>query len=179
MRPGYVRLSGEIADQAVLDGLRALYPKANIGHAYASTEAGVGFEVLDEREGFPASFIGRPGAVELKVEDGTLRVRSGRASSGYVSQGGGRIAKDDGFVDTGDAVELRGDRYHFVGRRDGVINIGGQKVHPEEVEAVINRCPEVQMSLGPREKEPPVGSASPWPMSCCRATPRGGGHRET
>ena len=42
----------------------------------------------------------------------------------------------DGFVDSGDIVELRGDRYYFVGRRGGIINIGGLKVHPEEIEAV-------------------------------------------
>ena len=52
--PDYVRLSGEIADQAVLDSLRRAFPHASIGHAYASTEAGVGFAVNDGREGFPA-----------------------------------------------------------------------------------------------------------------------------
>ena len=45
--PRYVRLSGEIANQTVLDGLRAAYPQAGVGHAFASTEAGVGFEVND------------------------------------------------------------------------------------------------------------------------------------
>jgi acyl-CoA synthetase (AMP-forming)/AMP-acid ligase II len=44
-------------------------------------------------------------------------------------------------------VELRGDRYYFVGRRGGIINVGGQKVHPEEVEAVINAHPQVRISL--------------------------------
>jgi non-ribosomal peptide synthetase component F len=39
--PRYVRLSGEIADQAVLDGLSRAFPEASIGHAYASTYAGV------------------------------------------------------------------------------------------------------------------------------------------
>ena len=53
--PRYVRLSGEIADQAVLDGLAHAFPSASIGHAYASTEAGVGFAVTDGHEGFPAS----------------------------------------------------------------------------------------------------------------------------
>ena len=38
-------------------------------------------------------------------------------------------------------VELRGDRYFFAGRRGGIINVGGLKIHPEEVEAVINRHP--------------------------------------
>ncbi|MBV9459883.1 MAG: acyl--CoA ligase, partial [Bradyrhizobium sp.] len=56
--PRYVRLSGEIADQAVLDGLALAFPNASVGHAYASTEAGVGFAVNDGREGFPASLIG-------------------------------------------------------------------------------------------------------------------------
>ncbi len=56
--PRYVRLSGEIADQAVLDGLSRAFPAASIGHAYASTEAGVGFAVNDGLEGFPAGMVG-------------------------------------------------------------------------------------------------------------------------
>ena len=56
--PRYVRLSGEIADQAILDGLRAAFPQAAIGHAYASTEAGVAFDVNDGLAGFPAAYVG-------------------------------------------------------------------------------------------------------------------------
>src|SRR5262249_5978459 len=148
MAPGYVRLSGEIADQAILDNLRAAYPQARVGHAYASTEAGVGFEVDDGREGFPATMLGRlPSGVEMKVEDDTLRIRSERAALRYVGAAAAALAGRDGFVDTGDIVELRDGRYHFMGRRNGVINVGGLKVHPEEVEAVINRHPQVRMSL--------------------------------
>ena len=51
-------------------------------------------------------------------------------------------------------VELRGDRYYFVGRRGGIINVGGLKVHPEEIEAVINRHPEVRMSRARSRKQP-------------------------
>ncbi len=147
--PRYVRLSGEIADQAILDSLRAVFPEASIGHAYASTEAGVAFDVNDGLAGFPAAFVGgvRDG-VDMKIVDGSLNIRSPRTASRYV---GGRrpaaLADDAGFVDTGDMVELRGDRYYFVGRKGGIINIGGLKVHPEEVEAVINRHPQVRMSL--------------------------------
>jgi acyl-CoA synthetase (AMP-forming)/AMP-acid ligase II len=117
--PRYVRLSGEIADQAVLDGLRRAFPSASIGHAYASTEAGVGFAVNDGLEGFPAALVGesREG-VEMKV----------------------------------------GDRYHFVGRRGGIINIGGLKVHPEEIEAVINRHAEVRMSRARSRRSPITGA---------------------
>ena len=59
----YVRLSGEIADRAILDSLRVAYPDARIVHAFASTEAGVAFEVTDGQEGFPASFVDAGGEV--------------------------------------------------------------------------------------------------------------------
>src|SRR5439155_653750 len=145
--PDYVRLSGEIADQAVLDGLTRAFPHASIGHAYASTEAGVGFSVDDGLEGFPAHLIGQNHAgVEMKVVDGSLRIRSRRTARAYVGADAPPLADAEGFVDTGDMVELRGERYHFVGRRGGIINIGGLKVHPEEVEAVINQHESGRMS---------------------------------
>jgi acyl-coenzyme A synthetase/AMP-(fatty) acid ligase len=155
--PRYVRLSGEIADQAILDSLRACYPEASIAHAFASTEAGVAFEVGDGLAGFPASLIGQNGAlVEMEVEEGSLRIRSARTATSYL--GGELLKQADGFVDTGDRVERRGDRYYFVGRTDGVVNVGGLKVHPEEVEAVINHHPSVQMSRVKARKNPITGA---------------------
>jgi acyl-coenzyme A synthetase/AMP-(fatty) acid ligase len=157
--PRYVRLSGEIADQAVLDGLARAFPQASIGHAYASTEAGVGFAVDDGREGFPAGLIGgnRDG-VEMKVIDGSLRIRSHRTARAYIGADAPPLADAEGFVDTGDMVELRSERYHFVGRRGGIINIGGLKVHPEEVEAVINRHESVRMSRARSRRSPITGA---------------------
>src|SRR5262249_25798098 len=111
--PQYVRLSGEIADQAILDSLRAFFPDAKGGHAYASTEAGVGFEVNDGREGFPATMIGpAAGSVEMKVVDGSLHIRSTRTAVHYLGQSTGALLDAEGFVDTGDIVELRDDRYY-------------------------------------------------------------------
>ena len=156
LAPRYVRLSGEIADQGVLDALQARFPGVPVGHAYASTEAGVGFEVNDGLAGFPADFVGRSGEVEIEVADGALRLRSARAAAGYL--GGGAVADAAGFVDTGDMVERRGDRYHFVGRRGGVINVGGLKAHPEEIEAVINRHPDVSASRACGRRNPITGA---------------------
>src|SRR5213596_3055089 len=157
--PRYVRLSGEIADQAILDHLRACYPGARIAHAFASTEAGVAFAVDDGLAGFPASLLRQRGAeVELKVEGGSLRIRSGRTAVRYLGSAGQPLADRGGFVDTGDMVELRGDGYYFVGRRGGIINVGGLKVHPEEVEAVINGHPQVRMSLVRTRKNPITGA---------------------
>jgi acyl-coenzyme A synthetase/AMP-(fatty) acid ligase len=156
--PRYVRLSGEIADQAILTNLQSFYPQANVAHAFASTEAGVAFAVTDGLAGLPASAIGHTPDVDMRVEDGSLRIRSTRIAERYLGPQGRVIPDSDGFVDTGDMLELRGDRYYFVGRRDGVINVGGLKVHPEEVEAVINRHPQVRMSLVRTRKNPITGA---------------------
>jgi acyl-CoA synthetase (AMP-forming)/AMP-acid ligase II len=157
--PRYVRLSGEIADQALLDNLRMLFPHAQVSHAYASTEAGVGFAVDDGREGFPAALVeGGIGPVQMKVLDGSLRVRSNGTATRYVGANSAPLLDSDGFVDTGDLVERRGDRYYFVGRRGGIINVGGLKVNPEDVETVINRHPDVRMALVKARKNPMTGA---------------------
>jgi acyl-CoA synthetase (AMP-forming)/AMP-acid ligase II len=156
--PRYVRLSGEIADQAILDNLRSAFPEAVVSHAFASTEAGVAFEVSDGLAGFPKSYVEQVrDGVEMKVEDGSLRIRSPRIAARYIGIGA-PLADQDGFVDNGDMVELHGDRYTFAGRRGGIINIGGQKVHPEEIEAVINRHPRVRMSLVRPKRSPITGA---------------------
>ncbi|WP_442756762.1 AMP-binding protein [Methylocystis sp. JAN1] len=155
--PAYARLSGEIADRAILDGLAAFYPDAKVVHAYASTEAGVGFEVTDGREGFPAAYLDGLGDVEMRVVDGSLRLKSRRTADRYVGRDDLRLADDDGFVDTDDLVQRVGERFFFRGRRAGTINVGGLKVHPEEVEQVINLHEAVRMSLVKARRNPITG----------------------
>ena len=159
LAPAYVRLSGEIADQAILDSLRGAYPNAHIAHAFASTEAGVAFEVGDGLAGIPANLIGAANAeTQLRIMDDTLQIRSPGNAVRYLGEGAPALRRADGFVDTGDRMELRGERYHFVGRAGGVINVGGLKVHPEEVEAVINSHPWVRMSLAKARRNPITGA---------------------
>ncbi|WP_373505501.1 long-chain fatty acid--CoA ligase [Aestuariivirga sp.] len=157
--PSYVRLSGEIADQPILDGLRAAFPAASIGHAYASTEAGVGFDVNDGLEGFPASYLDAPrNGVEMRIQDGCLQIRSGRMASAYAGRPDLPLVGADGWVDTGDMVEVIDGRCHFRGRRSGVINVGGLKVHPEEIETVINRHAAVRQAKVKPRKSPIIGN---------------------
>ena len=156
--PEYVRLSGEIADQTILNQLRAVYPQARIAHAFATTEAGVAFDVNDGLAGFPAGALEHTPDVEMKIENRTLRIRSNRTARCYLGDQHQTLRDGEGFVNTGDVLELREDRYHFVGRGDGMINVGGMKVYPEEVEAVINGHPEVEMSLVRTKKNPITGA---------------------
>lgn len=129
-----ITLGGEIADQAVLDALARRFPGARITHVFASTETGAAFSVTDGRAGFPRRFLDEPPrGVALDVRDGILHVQS-------PGVGG---AGPDGFVSTGDFVEIVGDRVLFKGRASGVVNVGGVNVWPEEVEARLREHPAV------------------------------------
>jgi len=134
-------LGGEIADEQILKALQKVFPKAKISHIYASTEAGVGFSVSDGEPGFPVTYLeDPPSGVEIKVDDeGLLYLRPPQnEKQEYVSKQR-EVADNNGWVNTGDIVERRGNRYLFRGRASGVINVGGNKVHPAKVESVIRK----------------------------------------
>ena len=132
-------LGGEAVDQTLLNAARTKFPSSKVCHIYATSEAGALFSVHDGREGFPAGWLqdGIEG-VQLKIEDGTLRVKSSRAMIGYL----GRNGRED-WMDTGDVVEIRGDRVLFAGRADRRINVAGYKISPEDVERAILAVPGV------------------------------------
>lgn len=131
-----VTLGGEAADQRILDALKARFPNAILRHIYATTEAGTVFSVADGRAGFPRDWLYHPlNGLKLTLSDNdTLRVENPRASG----QAKGAI------WDTGDVVEMVGDRVLFRGRADSMVNVGGVKVFPETVEAHILAVPAVQ-----------------------------------
>jgi acyl-CoA synthetase (AMP-forming)/AMP-acid ligase II len=89
--------------------------------------------------------------------NGSLPLRSRRTAHRYVGRGASSLADADGFVDTDDLVERVGERIYFKGRRAGTINVGGLKVHPEEVEQVINLHEAVRMSLVKARRSPITG----------------------
>ena len=158
MSPRYVRLSGEPSDQAILDGLERAFPGAEVAHAFASTEAGVAFDVRDGQAGFPASLLLGEAPVALRIKDAALCIRSARTALRYVGAEAPVLLSEEGFVNTGDILERRGDRYFFVGRRNDIINVGGLKVHPEAVEFVINQHPAVSMSRVSGRPNPITGA---------------------
>jgi acyl-CoA synthetase (AMP-forming)/AMP-acid ligase II len=155
-----VTLGGEPADQRILDVLKQRFPRATIRHIYASTECGVGFSVADGIAGFPVALLEKPpGGLQLRVRDadGTLLMKLDGMDQRFIS--GGHLPQDSaGWMDTGDLVERRGDRYHFLGRASGAINVGGQKVHPSVVEQVILAVPGVQAVRVFAKTNPIVGA---------------------
>jgi len=113
-------------------------------HIYATTELGRCFSVTDGRAGFPRELLDTPSAdgVAMLIREDELLVRSANAMEEYDRHSGDKAAGDD-WTATGDLVQVDGDRVLFVGRRSDRINVGGNKVHPIEVERVIRELAEV------------------------------------
>lgn len=166
MAPGVERLAlkqvtmgGEIADQAVLDAVSARFPRARVTHIYASTEAGVGFAVNDRKAGFPLAFTTEaPAGVGVKIAGGMLWVKPpGRRVARYL--GGQALETDaEGYVNTGDRLEVVGARAFFLGRESGMVNVGGVKVYPERVERVIAAVEGVGLAAVAAKKNPITGA---------------------
>lgn len=133
-----VTLGGEAPDQALLDLLRAKFPAARLRHLYATTELGTVFSVADGRAGFPAAWL--EGGLAITEHDTLAIVRDGVRH------------------DTGDRVTLIGDRVLFRGRLDAMVNIGGVKIWPEEVEAHLLQLPILRDALVTTKANPITGS---------------------
>lgn len=144
-----ISLGGEIVDQAILDRLGALYPQAKIRHIYASSEAGAALVVSDGRAGFDSRMLSRDGgAIQVRIGDGRLFVRSPY----------GNRAADGGWIDTGDMVEEREGRVYFCGRvGNSMINVGGQKAFPPDIDAHLMGHPEVVWAQVTARRAPLVG----------------------
>lgn len=131
-----ITLGGEAVDQPLLDSLKVRFPEAKLRHIYATTEVGAVFSVSDGRAGFPRDWLYQPlNGLKLTLSaDDTLRVENPKASGTAAGQ----------IWDTGDVVELSGDRVLFKGRKDAMVNVGGVKVFPETVEAHLMALPFIQ-----------------------------------
>lgn len=129
-------LGGEASDQQILNALRSVYPDAKITHTYASTEAGLGFSVSDGLAGFPLRYFdGAGGISEIKVSDDKLFLRTSSSATNYVN--GEQFKDSQGWVNTGDLVKVEVDRFFVIGRESGIINVGGDKVNPENVRLTL------------------------------------------
>lgn len=141
LRLSHLTLGGEIADQSLLTQLKTHYPHARLLHVYASTEAGVGFAVADGQAGFPATWL-QSGINNLALRQdaqGHLWLKPAQLPSNLDCS----KVSEDGFINSEDVVYQQNDRILFLGRSGGIINVGGNKVHPEFVEQVLLEVPGV------------------------------------
>lgn len=123
----------EVMPLATLRRLRQELPGVDLQQAYGMTELGILRSKSRDGDSLWVK-LGGPG-VELKVVDQTLWVRTKTAMLGYLNAPNPFDA--EGWLDTGDAVEVDGEYLRILGRRSELINVAGQKVYPAEVEDVL------------------------------------------
>ena len=78
---------------------------------------------------------------QTRVVDEILQIKAESAMLGYLNAPS--PFTDDGWFNTGDKVEVDGEYFRILGRQSEIINVGGQKVYPAQVESVVQEMPEV------------------------------------
>lgn len=129
----YVTYGAEVMPQATLDRCLEMFPGVRLLQKYGTTEVGT----LRSQSKAPGSRWVRIGGegYEVRVVDGLLQIRAESAMLGYLNAPSPFDA--DGWFHTGDLVEVDGDYLLINGRASDVINVGGRKVSPAEVESAL------------------------------------------
>lgn len=122
-----------------LQRLKAALPTVRFKQTYGLSELGI----LPTRSKSDSSLwlkIGGSG-FDYKIIDNVLWIRSGMAMLGYLNAPA--PFDDEGYFNTQDAVETDGPYIRILGRQSEIINVGGEKVYPTEVENVILKVPNI------------------------------------
>ncbi|MFI1681998.1 class I adenylate-forming enzyme family protein [Streptomyces sp. NPDC020607] len=116
------------------------FPGVRFKQTYGLTETGI----LPTRSAASDSLrmdVGGHGFT-TDVRDGVLWIKSPSSMLGYLNAPS--PFDEDGWLNTGDAVEVADDgTLRVLGRLSALINVGGEKVSPTEVENVLLRAPDV------------------------------------
>lgn len=123
----------EVMPQVTLDRLRAAFPGVQLQQTYGLSEVGV-LRSQSRPDGSLWLRVGGEG-FHTEVRDGVLWIKSNYRMEGYLNAPSG--FDDEGWFNTQDRVEVDGEWLRILGRVTDIINVGGQKVYPVEVEEVI------------------------------------------
>src|SRR5262249_14176189 len=147
-------------DQPTLDRLARAFPGARLTQIYASSEGGTLLAVHDGRAGFPAEWLGREGqGGRVRLREGQLEGLSPPRMVGHHAEGHSDPTTPDGWLATGDLVRVEADRVVFLGRQDSLINVGGAKVFPQEVEGFLLGLPGIVEARVRPVRNPITGQA--------------------
>ena len=144
----------EVMPQSTLQRMHALFPDVRLLQTYGLSELGI----LRSKSKSSDSLWVKVGGegFETKVVDGTLWIRAESAMLGYLNAPS--PFDEEGWMNTGDVVEVDGEYIRIRGRKSEIINVGGQKVYPAEVESVLLQMDNVKDIVVLGEKNPITGS---------------------
>lgn len=123
----------EVMPKSTLERFHALFPDVRLLQTYGLSEVGI----LRSKSKSSDSLWVKVGGegFETRIVDGMLEIKARSAMLGYLNAPS--PFTDDGWFITGDAVEVDGDYIKILGRKSEIINVGGEKVYPAEVESVL------------------------------------------
>jgi acyl-CoA synthetase (AMP-forming)/AMP-acid ligase II len=123
----------EVMPESTLALMRERFPGVRLQQTYGLSELGI----LRSKSRSSDSLWVRVGGegYQTRVVDGLLEIKAEAAMLGYLNAES--PFTEDGWFRTGDAVEVDGEYLRILGRRSEIINVGGEKVYPAEVEGVL------------------------------------------
>jgi len=116
-----------------LKKLHELFPSVSLVQTYGMSELGVLRSRSRDSESLWIKFTGE--GFQTKIIDGILWVKADAAMIGYLNAPD--LFDAEGWLNTQDAVEVDGEYLRILGRASDLINVGGQKVYPAEVENLL------------------------------------------
>jgi long-chain acyl-CoA synthetase len=143
----YIEIGSSYMSETSKRKLMSLLPQTRICMHYGLTEASRStfLSFFDDEKHLNS--IGRESQnTEIKIfEDGEIGVKGPHVFHGYLN--GEKAEFRDGFFLTGDCGKKDSDGYiYLTGRKKEIINVGGKKVSPFEVESVLNTYPDIKES---------------------------------
>jgi long-chain acyl-CoA synthetase len=126
--------------ESTLKRLHEVFPQVALVQTYGMSELGVLRSRSRDSESLWIKFTGE--GFETKVVDGVLWVKAQTAMLGYLNAPD--LFDADGWLNTQDTVEVDGEYLRILGRASDLINVGGQKVYPAEVENALLQLDNVQ-----------------------------------
>ena len=122
-----------------LKRLKVIFPGVKLLQTYGLIELGV-MRSKSEKDDSLWVKVGGEG-YKTRIIDGILQIKAESAMLGYLNAPS--PFTDDGWFVTGDEVLQKGDYIKILGRKSEIINVGGEKVYPQEVENVIQEMDNV------------------------------------
>jgi len=119
---------------------KVLFPNVNFQQTYGLIELGVLRSKSRDDNSLWVKLGGE--GFELRVVDDILQIKADSAMLGYINAPS--PFTEDGYFITGDQVETDGEYFKILGRVSELINVGGDKVYPQEVENQILKMHNVQ-----------------------------------
>ncbi len=144
----------EVMPASTLQRIHELFPHVQLLQTYGLSELGI-LRSKSRDSGSLWVKVGGEG-FETKIVDNILWIRAKSAMLGYLNAPSPFDA--EGWMNTQDVVEVEGEYIRILGRRTEIINVGGQKVYPAEVESVLLQMENVRDATVYGEKNPITGS---------------------